>query len=335
LKVRTAADVLRNVEEVRQKIFERREQLQIEGRAESQVALLDPATKPRFPEGTTLVKKLAAVGIGTFAFPFIALIGWNLLHGRVFDRQQLEHGFDVRIVSEVAALPTRPLIPRPGGERAYQLQSHLFEESVNSLRTALSVDERHEDCQVLVVASAVSGEGKTNLASQLAMSFSHVATGKVIIVDGDLRAPSIHEMFDVKPGPGLAEVLRGECTIDDVVLMDWGDKLFVIPAGSAGNTSPAHLFSGRRFRDFVAELRTRYEKIIIDVAPVLCASETLIIAKQADGVVMCALHDYSRSAQIKQGYDRLVGAGVKVVGAVLNGAPVRKYSYSYRGYAPS
>src|SRR5262249_19505643 len=153
--------------------------------APDQVLIVQWPTKPRFQEGTTLAKKLAAVGVGGFFLPFALLIGWNLLHGKVFDRQQLEHGFDVRIVSEGAALPTRPLIPRPGGERAYQLQSHLFEESVNALRTALTVDERHQDCQVLVMASAVSGEGKSNLASQLAMSFSHVATGKVIIVDGD------------------------------------------------------------------------------------------------------------------------------------------------------
>ena len=63
--------------------------------------------------------------------------------------------------------------------------------------------------------------------------------------------------------------------------------------------------------------------------------ETLLIAKQADGVLMCARHDYSRSGQVKQAYDRLAASGVKLVGAVLNGAPVRKYSYSYRGYAPT
>jgi capsular exopolysaccharide synthesis family protein len=214
------------------------------------------------------------------------------------------------------------------------LQSHLFEESVNSLRTTLSVDERLKDCRVFVVASAVSGEGKTNLSSQLAMSWSHAVQGKVIIVDADLRAPNIHELFEVNAGPGLAEVLRGECDLEDVVVMDWGDRLFVLPAGNAGATSPSHLFAGPRFRQVLARLRSQYDKVIIDVPPVLCASETLLIAKEADGVLMCALHDYSRSGQVKQAYMRLTGAGVNLVGGVLNGAPVRKYSYSYRGYTP-
>jgi capsular exopolysaccharide synthesis family protein len=256
------------------------------------------------------------------------------MHRRVYERQQLEHEFDLKIVSEVATLPVRPLIPHPGAKRAYQLQTHLFEESVNALRTSLAVDEKLKDCRTFVVASAVSGEGKTNLSAQLAMSWSHAIQGKVIIIDADLRAPNIHDLFDVKPGPGLAEVLRGECRPEEAIVMDWGDRLFVLPAGKAGASSPSHLFSGPSFRNLLAQLRTQYDKIIVDVPPVLCASETLSIAKECDGVLMCALHDYSRSGQVKQAYDRLIHSGVKVVGAVLNGAPVRKYSYSYRGYAP-
>src|SRR5206468_4175940 len=138
-----------------------------------------------------------------------------------------------------------------------------------------------------------------------------------------------------RSGPGLADVLRGECSVEDATIMDWGDRLFVLPAGDVGTSSPSHLFSGSRFRNLLAQLRTQYDKIIIDVPPVLCASETLLIAKEADGVLMCARHDYSRSGQVKQAYERLVHSGVKVVGAVLNGAPVRRYSYSYRGYAPT
>jgi capsular exopolysaccharide synthesis family protein len=278
---------------------------------------------------------MAVLGTASFFAPFMILIGWNLAHKRVFEREQLEREFDLKLVSEVATLPVRPLLPRPGSDRAYQLQMHLFEESVNSLRASLMVDERLQDCRTLMVASAVSGEGKTNLSSQLAMSWSHAIQGKVIIVDADLRAPNIHELFEVKQTPGLAEVLRGECPLEQAIVMDWGDRLFVLPAGDVGNQSASNVFSGSRFRTLLSELRTQFDKIIVDVPPVLCASETLLIGKEVDGVLMCARHDYSRSGQVKQAYDRLIHSGVKVVGAVLNGAPVRKYSYSYRGYAPT
>jgi len=85
----------------------------------------------------------------------------------------------------------------------------------------------------------------------------------------------------------------------------------------------------------MTKLRSQYRKIVVDVPPVLCASEVLLVAKQADAVLMCALHDHSRAGQFKLAYDRLIGAGANVVGAALNGAPVRQYSYSYRGYGAS
>ena len=126
------------------------------------------------------------------------------------------------------------------------MQSHLFEESVNSLRTTLSVDARLKDCRVFVVASAVSGEGKTNLSSQLAMSWSLAIEGRVLIVDADLRSPNVHDLFDIRSEPGLAEVLRGECSLEDAIVMDWGDRLFVLPAGVAKGNSPSHLIQRRR-----------------------------------------------------------------------------------------
>ncbi len=205
---------------------------------------------------------------------------------------------------------------------------------MNALRTSLALDERLKDAQVFVVASAVSGEGKTNLSAQLAMSWSHAIQGKVLIIDADLRAPNLHELFEVQSGPGLAEVLRGEVNVEEALVMDWGDRLFVLPAGDAGTSSPSHLFSGARFRSLLTQLRSQFDKIVIDVPPILCASETLLIGRESDGVLMCARHDYSRSGQVKQAYDRLQASGARIAGAVLNGAPVRKYSYSYRGYSP-
>jgi capsular exopolysaccharide synthesis family protein len=334
LELAFAKAELENAEEVRRLIADRSVHLTIESRAPSQVENIQKPKLPEFQDGPTMAKKLMMVGTAAFFAPFMLLIGWDLMHRRVFERQQLEREFNLKLVSEVAALPCRSVLPRLGADRAYQLQAHLFEESVNALRTSLAVDENLKESRVFVVASAVSGEGKTNLSSQLAMSWSHAIQGRVIIVDADLRAPNIHDLFEVPSRPGLAEILRGECSLEEAVILHSDDRLFVLPAGDAGTTSPSHLFAGSRYRECLDRLRAQFDKVIIDVPPVLCASETLQIAKQADGVLMCARHDYSRSGQVKQAYERLVSSGVKVVGAVLNGAPVRKYSYSYRGYAP-
>jgi capsular exopolysaccharide synthesis family protein len=332
LEVEFAHDELSRAEEVSRRISDRMVVLQTESRALSPVKIVAEAKLPTFPEGPSLTKKLAMVGLAGFFAPMMLFVGWDLLYRRVYEREQLQHEVKVKFVSEVAALPIRSLIPRPGSSKEFKQQSLMFEESVNALRTTLSVDKALEGCRVFVMASAVSGEGKTNLSSQLAMSWSQAEPGKVILVDADLRSPNVHELFEVRSGPGLAEVLRGECSLEDATIMDWGDRLYILPAGNLGSDSASQLFSGAAFLDLMAKLRAQYNKIMVDVPPVLCASETLLIAKEADGVLMCALHDYSRTGQIKQAYDRLAVAGVNVVGAVLNGAPVRQYSYNYRGY---
>ena len=333
LELEFARSELENAEEIRRLIADRAVHLTTESRAPGQVQIVQKPKKPLFPEGPTLAKKMSMIGLIVFITPFGLFLAWDMLHRRIYEREQLERECDLPIVGEIATLPSRPMFPKPGGNRAYELQSHLYEESVNALRTTLTVDERLKNKSVFVVASAVSGEGKTNLSTQLAMSWSLAIEGRVLIVDADLRSPNVHDLFDIRPEPGLAEVLRGECSLEDAIVMDWGDRLFVLPAGVAKDNSPSHLFSGSRFFEILTQLRSQFDKVIIDVAPVLCASETLMIAKQADGVLLCARHDYSQSGQVKQAYAKLSAAGVNVVGAVLNGAPTRKYSYYYRGYA--
>ncbi|MBI3860378.1 MAG: polysaccharide biosynthesis tyrosine autokinase, partial [Planctomycetia bacterium] len=330
LEIEFARSELENAEEIRRRIAERSVHLTTERNAPERVRVVQKPKTPEFPEGPSLGKKMGMAGLGGFLAPFLLLIGWDLMHSRVFERDQLERQFGFKMVSEIAVLPSRPAIPRPGGDRAYEQQLHLFEESVNSLRTTLAVDRQLRDKRVFVVASSVSGEGKTNLASQLAMSWSLAIEGRVLVVDADLRSPNLHELFGMSQSPGLAEVLRGECSLEDAVVMDWGDRLFVLPAGVAHGNTPSHLFSGRRFHEVIDELCQRFDKIIIDVPPVLSASETLLVAKEADGVLMCTRRDYSESSQIKLAAGRLEAAGINVVGAVLNGAPARKYSFYAR-----
>jgi capsular exopolysaccharide synthesis family protein len=335
LELQFARDELAKSEDIRRHISDRIVHLTTEGRAPAQVIPLKEASLPEFEDGPSIGKKMAMVGVGTFILPSLALVGWSLLRRRVFEREQIEGEFKVKFVSEVATLPSRSVIKRPGSGRSYQRQVHMYQESINSLRATLMTDEQFKKMQVFAVASAVAAEGKTNLSSQLAMSWSQAGLEKILLLDADLRNPNIYKLFEIQSSPGLAEILRGECSIDDATVLNWGGLLSVMPAGSTPASAAANMFSGRKFQEVLAELRKRYDKIIIDMPPTLCASEALLISKAADGILLCARHDYSSSGQIKHAYDRLTAAGVNVIGAVLNGTPVRGYSYSYRGYAPS
>ncbi|MFN0054095.1 MAG: polysaccharide biosynthesis tyrosine autokinase [Planctomycetales bacterium] len=335
LELEFARFELQNSQTVYKKIVDRIAELNTESQALGQVLVVQRATVPEFPDTKNRPKIIAGIGIATFFLPLLLLVGWDVYHQRVFDRDQLLREVDLKFVNEVASLPTRPVLPKLGSNKRYRQQALLFEESVNSLRTTMSVDRRLEGCQVFGMASAVSGEGKTNLSSQLAMSWSHSEPGKVIIIDGDLRKPSLHELFEVDQRPGLAEVLRGECKLEDAIVMDWGDRLYILPAGDTRSSSPSQLISGAKMEEVLSKLRSQYSKVVVDMPPVLVASEALLMSKLCDAVLLCALCDYSRAGHIRQAYDRLNNAGVNVVGAVLSGTPVRQYAYAYRGYGPT
>jgi tyrosine-protein kinase Etk/Wzc len=149
-----------------------------------------------------------------------------------------------------------------------------------------------------------------------------------LIIDGDLRAPDLHRIFDIERTPGLAEVLQGTCPIDEAIDSGFSPTLHVLAAGQLA-TVPHRLLGTADFPKLLAELQKRYRYIILDTPPILAASEALMLARRADLAVVCARRDFSRIDQVHEAHARLVGAGVRVAGTVLNGIPARSYAYRY------
>jgi capsular exopolysaccharide synthesis family protein len=199
-----------------------------------------------------------------------------------------------------------------------------YEESVDSLRVTLALCDEVGDAKVLVVASAVSGEGKSTLAARLAFSCAKGANEKVLLIDGDLRAPDQHKLFEIECDPGLGEVLLGERQLEEAIV-DWGHGLHVIPAGCVA-MSPHRLFSNGAYHQFMEVVRQRYDRVVIDVPPILAAGESLHIAKEADGVLFCARKDVSRMPQVKMACNRLELSGARILGCVFVGVKNGYYS---------
>jgi tyrosine-protein kinase Etk/Wzc len=152
-----------------------------------------------------------------------------------------------------------------------------------------------------------------------------------LLIDGDMRSPEIHEIFDTELGPGLADVLRGECPVEEAIETGFSEKLHVLTAGRL-TTSPHQLLGRGEFRALVEKLSTMYGHIVIDTPPILPASEALIMARAADMAVLCVRRDYSRLDQVEEANRRMTGAGVNTAGAVLNGIPHQHYAYKYGSY---
>jgi succinoglycan biosynthesis transport protein ExoP len=302
--------------------------MRLEQHAPDRVILFKEASPPGFPDEALPYKKMGLGGGAAFLLPFGLAVVFELCHRRVSSRRQLEATCRSPVVAEVASMPRRIGSARARGREAANLELHLFEESVYGLGTHLMLSPHGEQLRILAVTSAISREGKTSVAVQLALSIARATGEPTLLIDGDMRSPDVHRIFEIDRGPGLADVLQGTCSADSAIDTNFSPSLHVLPAGQLG-TLPHRLLRAGEFEKLLAELQTKYRYIVLDTPPILPASEALMIARQADVTVVCARRDYSRIDQVREAHSRLTAAGVRVAGTVLNGIPPGHYAYRY------
>ena len=180
--------------------------------------------------------------------------------------------------------------------------------------------------------SAVSGEGKTHVSSQLAISLAKSVKEPVLLLESDFRSPDIGRMFGFETREGLLDVfVKGE-SLDQVILHGAHPYLDVMLAGTQHRDLHAVL-NKNDINTLFDTLRKHYRYIVIDTPPVLGAGEAILFASQADVSLICARRGYSRMSQVVQVRDRLARAQANPIGVVLNGVSRRHYIYSYGNYA--
>jgi polysaccharide biosynthesis transport protein len=308
-------------------IAERMMILTTESRAPGRVTLLQRAEPPIGPVESLPLRNLAVAILASGCLPFGLALLWELSVRRIGDVDQLSQHSSLPVVGEVAKLPMRIRALTPGGSRALS----LFEESIDSLRVGLILSDQNRDLQVIAVTSAVHSEGKSSVSSQLAVSIGRSIKEPVLLIDGDLRLPDVHHIFEISNDLGLAAVLDGRATVQEAIITTWSDTVHLLPAGRL-KKSPHKLMSVEVLTKLLDELRTQYRYIIIDTPPILSASEALLLAKVADGTVLSTRRNVSRENQVRIAYERLMKAGARPMGAVFNGVPTRSYASTYGSY---
>lgn len=331
LELQFARNELARSQAVHDQIAARATTLRTEMRAPARVSMLLRADPADVPLEKDPLKKLLGVVLGCFFLPFGLVIGWEHWARRIFSSQQLGQETEIPLLGEIAAMPTRALRPSRRRARYYEMQRNTFEESVNLLRTSLTLPETSRDVQVFAVASAVSGEGKTSLASQLAISLSQTCNAHVLIIDADLRAPDVHNNFQVNLTPGLVDVLSGRCALEEAVQKSCSPLVHVMSAGQL-DCHPLGLMTVESLGGMLERLRASYRYILFDAPPVLSASEALVVARVADGVLLCTMRDHTRAVQLKRACEYLRTTGARVLGLVLSGVPSKDYAYHYGTY---
>ena len=237
LELEFKLDEVARAEKVFELIAQRALQLQTERSAPARITLMQQAEPPDIPVEVFPYRHMAAVLLVCLCLPFALAVVWERMVGRVSDPMMLERQSKLSVVGEIAHLPVRSPVSHGSASARIKHDLRLFEESIDSLRTSLSLSAELTDMRILAITSAASREGKTSVVSQLAVSFARATGKKVLLIDGDMRCPDIHKVFDVDLEPGLAKVLSGECRLEDAIVTELERPGASVAGGSAGGQS--------------------------------------------------------------------------------------------------
>jgi capsular exopolysaccharide synthesis family protein len=216
---------------------------------------------------------LSGLVIGLLAAAFIVLLK-EVFSRKVLFRSEIEDKIKIPIMGELVQVPTKDPIVIMDGKRT------VIAEQLRSVRTNLAFMGLNEDKNTLMITSSVSGEGKSFVAINLAISFT--LTGKkVALMEMDLRKPKLSKILNVKRTPGISSYLVGKAGIEEIAKETHIPGLYVVSAGPIP-PNPTELIQGEKFRELVTELKKKFDYVIMDTAPVSPVTDAQLLQEFAN-----------------------------------------------------
>ena len=204
-------------------------------------------------------------------------------------------------------------------------------ESYRSLRTALLLCANGNRPKVLAITSSLPSEGKTLTAVNCATVLAQHGAS-VLLVDADLRQPSLHEAFGIPQGPGLSEVLRNACPADVATVRAEAIPNLAMLTSGAPLDYPAEMLASAKMRDLIERWRSDYDHIVLDTPPVSMFTDAVVLGTHADAVLLVARCGATTRQILRQARDLLQRANVNLAGVVLNGVDLQHQNQYYRSY---
>tara|TARA_Y100001963_G_scaffold77635_1_gene107556 strand:+ start:987 stop:3179 length:2193 start_codon:yes stop_codon:yes gene_type:complete len=207
-------------------------------------------------------------------------------------------------------------------------KKHQFAEAVRTLRTSLSLLNIEKENQAILVTSSVPKEGKTTVSINLAFALGQL--DKTILIDADLRRPSIGKQFNIPSyQPGVANLVLKSHSFEECLVRDEESSIDILSAGTIPS-NPQELLADKGFEELITKLKSEYKYVVVDTAPTQAVSDSMIVANSCDSVIYVVRADSTSDKVINNGLSRFLQVGHRLDGVVLNQVNLRKSDVAQR-----
>ena len=299
--------------------------------------LVDRAAVPRKPYKPAKIQWLASGLMLGFLLGAIVILLTDFLNDSIRSPGELEE------ILRAPTLSVLPLIEKKSehinsiGRLTIEDPNSAFSEGIRTVRSTIQLSDYDGKKKKILVTSSEPSEGKTSIATNLAISLSEI--GRTILVEADLRRPTISKVLNLpKDTKGVSEVVSGTASLAESLYWYRPDALAILHAGAPTSASGV-LISSSRFSKLLEALSDDFEYVVIDSPPCQAVSDALLLAQHADAVIFAARADVTRKKYIKGAIKQLQNAKISIFGGVLNQADFRRgaidfpeYYYYYKPY---
>ncbi|WP_243431781.1 GumC family protein [Aliamphritea spongicola] len=296
----------------------------------------DPAIAPRKPAKPKKALIVALAFIVSIMFGIMVAFLLQALNNTIMSAKDVEEKLHATLLGLLPLLPKRRKHAHPSYTQYLQEPQSAFAEAVRTIRTGVVLSALDNPHKTLCVTSSIPGEGKTSTSLSLAYSLGQME--KVLLIDADMRRPSIAKAMGIDgKAAGLSNLVAGTADVEECIHTIEDANIDVLTAGIIP-PNPLELLSSQKFAKVIEQLEGRYDRIVIDTAPTQAVSDALMIGKIVGAMIYTVKADSTNQQLAKNGLKRLKEANAPVIGVVLNQLDVKKaekYGYDYSGYYDS
>ncbi len=294
----------------------------------SNIRIVDLAETPRVPikpnkKRNVLLGAILGLFIGIGLAFFL-----EYLDNTIKRPEDVEQYLDIQLLGVIEKIGNQPTTSELITQ---ELPKSVIAEAFRSVRTGVMFSLIDKPKKLIMVTSAVQGEGKTFMASNLASTIAQTGK-KTLLVDTDLRKPRLNEVFDVERKPGLSNHLVGAGNLDSIVKDTSVPYLSIITCGIIP-PNPSEMLESTSLEKFCDAVREKFDIVIFDTPPAMTVTDAIVLSKNMDGVILTIKSGATAKNTVKRCITQLTSGKCDVLGAVINYVDIVKGGYYYHYYA--